>query len=172
MPWPLCRYAGCIAWRTVTHAEGLMPKSLNCSILPCAPIRLHQINTVLLLQILGLHCMARVYAFSGEPQSGSCLQESIPGHGRYPLHCFQYRLFPISTVVLYPLQNHLTLLCCYRYSGYIAWRGVMRAQENPEVAAAVRKAYPGMGHTLYFDIASGTHSVLYELPEERLNWLW
>lgn len=49
---------------------------------------------------------------------------------------------------------------------------MIRAEENPEVAAAVRKAYPGLGDTLYFDIASGTHSVLYELPEERLNWLW
>ncbi|KAL3146900.1 hypothetical protein ABBQ38_014872 [Trebouxia sp. C0009 RCD-2024] len=59
-----------------------------------------------------------------------------------------------------------------RYSGYIAWRGVMQVGENPEVAAAVRKAYAGMGDTLYFDIAKGTHAVLYELPEERLNWLW
>lgn len=48
----------------------------------------------------------------------------------------------------------------------------MRAGENPEVAEAVRKAYSGMGDTLYFDLAKGTHSVLYELPEERLNWLW
>ncbi|DBA89990.1 TPA: hypothetical protein ACH3X2_004363 [Trebouxia sp. C0005] len=58
-----------------------------------------------------------------------------------------------------------------RYSGYVAWRGVMRAGENPKVAESVRKAY-SMGDTLYFDIAKGTHSVLYELPEERLNWLW
>lgn len=48
----------------------------------------------------------------------------------------------------------------------------MRAEENPKVAEAVRKAYAGMGDSLYFDIAKGTHSVLYELPEERLNWLW
>lgn len=59
----------------------------------------------------------------------------------------------------------------FRYSGYIAWRGVMRAGENPKVAEAIRKAYD-MGNTLYFDVAQGTHSVLYELPEERLNWLW
>ena len=47
----------------------------------------------------------------------------------------------------------------------------MRAGENPKVAEAIRKAYD-MGNTLYFDVAQGTHSVLYELPEERLNWLW
>ena len=48
----------------------------------------------------------------------------------------------------------------------------MQASEDPKVAEAVRKAYSGMGDTLYFDIAKGTHAVLYELPEERLNWLW
>ena len=48
----------------------------------------------------------------------------------------------------------------------------MQTAENPKVAEAVRKAYNGMGDTLYFDIAKGTHAVLYELPEERLNWLW
>ena len=61
---------------------------------------------------------------------------------------------------------------CGRYSGYIAWRGVMQAGENPKVAEAVRTAYSGMGDTLYFDIARGTHAVVYELPEERVNWLW
>lgn len=48
----------------------------------------------------------------------------------------------------------------------------MQAAENPQVAEAVRQAYSGMGDTLYFDIAKGTHAVLYELPEERFNWLW
>ena len=48
----------------------------------------------------------------------------------------------------------------------------MRARDQPKVAEAVRKAYPGLGDTLYFDLARGTHSVLYQLPEERLNWLW
>ena len=59
-----------------------------------------------------------------------------------------------------------------RYSGYCAWRGVVTDSEAPEAAAAVRKAYSEMGAAIYFEIAEGTHGVLYELPRQRLNWLW
>ncbi len=63
-------------------------------------------------------------------------------------------------------------ICFCRYSGYCAWRGVVTDSEAPEAAAAVRKAYSDMGSAIYFDIAGGTHGVLYELPRQRLNWLW
>lgn len=46
------------------------------------------------------------------------------------------------------------------------------SESGREVAATVRKAYPELGRCLYFDMAPGTHSVLYELQNERLNWLW
>ena len=59
-----------------------------------------------------------------------------------------------------------------RYSGYCAWRGVVPAQEQPQVAAAVRAAYPDLYRRLYFDMAQDTHAVLYTLPGDRLNWLW
>ena len=59
-----------------------------------------------------------------------------------------------------------------RYSGYCAWRGVMTDAEAPEAAAALRRAYPNLGSAIYFEIAKGTHGVLYELPRQRLNWLW
>ena len=59
-----------------------------------------------------------------------------------------------------------------RYAGYCAWRGVMQADEDPAVAAQVRQAYPDMGTALYFDIEQHSHAVLYELPGERLNWIW
>ena len=59
-----------------------------------------------------------------------------------------------------------------RYSGYCAWRGVVTDSEAPEAAAAVRRAYPDMGTAIYFEIAERTHGVLYELPRQRLNWLW
>lgn len=36
----------------------------------------------------------------------------------------------------------------------------------------VQKAYPDLRNCLYFDIALGSHCVLYELQRERLNWLW
>lgn len=45
-------------------------------------------------------------------------------------------------------------------------------ESSREVAEVIRKVYPELGRCLYFDIAQGTHSVLYELQHERLNWLW
>lgn len=59
-----------------------------------------------------------------------------------------------------------------RYSGYCAWRGVLPEKDKPHIAEAVRKAYPELGSTLYFDIARTSHAVLYQLPGPRLNWLW
>ncbi|KAL3746632.1 hypothetical protein ACJRO7_015574 [Eucalyptus globulus] len=34
------------------------------------------------------------------------------------------------------------------------------------------RAYPDLGKCLYFDLGFGTHSVLYELLNKRLNWIW
>ncbi|KAK7377254.1 hypothetical protein VNO80_02676 [Phaseolus coccineus] len=61
-----------------------------------------------------------------------------------------------------------------RYSGYCAWRGVLDFSkiENSETITGIRKAYPDLGKGLYFDLASGTHTGLYELPNKRLNWIW
>lgn len=61
-----------------------------------------------------------------------------------------------------------------RYSGYCAWRGVLDFSEieNSETIKGIKKAYPDLGKCLYFDLASGTHSVLYELPNKKLNWIW
>lgn len=36
----------------------------------------------------------------------------------------------------------------------------------------VRRAYPDLGKCLYFDLGYGTHSVLYELLNKRINWIW
>lgn len=62
----------------------------------------------------------------------------------------------------------------YRYSGYCAWRGVLdfSRSENSETIKGIRKAYPELGNGLYFDLGSRTHSVIYELPNKRLNWIW
>ncbi|WVY91549.1 hypothetical protein V8G54_037063 [Vigna mungo] len=61
-----------------------------------------------------------------------------------------------------------------RYSGYCAWRGVLDFSkiENSEAISGIRKAYPDLGKCLYFDLASGSHTVLYELHKKRLNWVW
>ena len=36
----------------------------------------------------------------------------------------------------------------------------------------IRSSYPELGKCLYFDLGSETHSVFYELPNKRLNWIW
>ncbi|KAF3447185.1 hypothetical protein FNV43_RR12365 [Rhamnella rubrinervis] len=61
-----------------------------------------------------------------------------------------------------------------RYSGYCAWRGVLdfTGNENSETITGIKKAYPELGKCLYFDLGSGTHCVLYELLDKRLNWIW
>nr|XP_043613130.1 LOW QUALITY PROTEIN: 6-hydroxynicotinate 3-monooxygenase [Erigeron canadensis] len=61
-----------------------------------------------------------------------------------------------------------------RYSGYCAWRGVLDLShdENSEIYVALQKVYDDMGKSLYFDLASGTHSVFYELLNKRINWIW
>ncbi|XP_030543124.1 6-hydroxynicotinate 3-monooxygenase-like isoform X2 [Rhodamnia argentea] len=61
-----------------------------------------------------------------------------------------------------------------RYSGYCAWRGVLdfSGRENSEAILGIKRAYPDLGKCLYFDLGSGTHSVLYELLNRRLNWIW
>ena len=49
----------------------------------------------------------------------------------------------------------------------------MRESEAPGEAAAARAAYPELGSALYFELSDArTHAVLYELPGQRLNWLW
>lgn len=61
-----------------------------------------------------------------------------------------------------------------RYSGYTAWRGILdfTGKESSDIILGVRRAYPELGDCLYFDLATGTHCVLYELKCKRLNWIW
>ncbi|KVH99750.1 uncharacterized protein LOC112519599 [Cynara cardunculus var. scolymus] len=61
-----------------------------------------------------------------------------------------------------------------RYSGYCAWRGVLdlSSNEKSEIFVALQKVYADLGKCLYFDLGSGTHSVFYELLNQRINWIW
>ncbi|XP_070660649.1 uncharacterized protein [Malus domestica] len=61
-----------------------------------------------------------------------------------------------------------------RYSGYCAWRGVLdfTGNESLETLTGIRREYPELGKCLYFSLGSGTHTVLYELLNRRLNWIW
>ena len=81
-------------------------------------------------------------------------------------------LIILRLMAWHSLQWHDSSACGCRYTGYCAWRGVMQASENPAVAAQLREMYKELGKAIYFDIARDSHAVLYELPGERLNWLW
>ncbi|CAM6096248.1 unnamed protein product [Calypogeia fissa] len=59
-----------------------------------------------------------------------------------------------------------------RYSGYCAWSGVVDCANEPKLYEAVKRAYPEIGETMYFELAQGSHAVIYELKGKRLNWLW
>ncbi|KAH7839811.1 hypothetical protein Vadar_009137 [Vaccinium darrowii] len=61
-----------------------------------------------------------------------------------------------------------------RYSGYIAYRGVLdfSDDEHSEAITGIRRAYPELGKCLYFNLACRTHSVLFELLKKKFNWIW
>lgn len=61
-----------------------------------------------------------------------------------------------------------------RYSGYSAWRGVFNFSddEKSNTISVLRKTYPDLGKCLYFDYSSGNHCVLFEIRNQRLNWIW
>lgn len=60
----------------------------------------------------------------------------------------------------------------HRYAGYCAWRGIVESAAHEEVANQVRGAYTQLGRAMYFDISQRGHTVLYEVPGGRLNWMW
>lgn len=61
-----------------------------------------------------------------------------------------------------------------RYSGYIAYRGVLDFSDDEHSGAitGIRRAYPELGKCLYFNLACRTHSVLFELLKKKFNWIW
>ncbi|XP_015571640.2 3-hydroxybenzoate 6-hydroxylase isoform X2 [Ricinus communis] len=61
-----------------------------------------------------------------------------------------------------------------RYSGYCAWRGVLdfSGKRSSDTVTGLKKVYPDLGNCSYFHLSSGSHSVLYELRKEELNWVW
>ncbi|XP_022881530.1 uncharacterized protein LOC111398712 [Olea europaea var. sylvestris] len=61
-----------------------------------------------------------------------------------------------------------------RYSGYCAWRGVLDFSENEksETILQLKKAFPELGKCIYFILGVGTHSIVHELCNKRMNWVW
>ncbi|XP_030543121.1 aurachin C monooxygenase/isomerase-like [Rhodamnia argentea] len=72
------------------------------------------------------------------------------------------------------IRNHFLPDVKLRYSGYCAWRGVFDFSriEDSETIRKVREAHPELGKCLYLDLAPGNHTVLFEIPKKRLNWIW
>ncbi|RAL52952.1 hypothetical protein DM860_007720 [Cuscuta australis] len=72
------------------------------------------------------------------------------------------------------IRNHFLPDFKLRYSGYCAWRGVVdfSNNENSEAIVGIKAAYPDLGRCLYFNLGTGTHSVLYELRDKKMNWIW
>ncbi|KAI6680135.1 hypothetical protein NL676_034016 [Syzygium grande] len=72
------------------------------------------------------------------------------------------------------IRNHFLPDVKLRYSGYCAWRGVFDflGIEDSETIKKVREAHPELGKCLYLDLAPGNHTVLFEIPNKRLNWIW
>ncbi|KAG4954003.1 hypothetical protein JHK87_039597 [Glycine soja] len=60
-------------------------------------------------------------------------------------------------------------LASERYSGCCAWRGVLEFSnvENSKTITGIIKVYPDLEKCLYFDLASSTHTVLYELQNKK-----
>jgi hypothetical protein len=54
----------------------------------------------------------------------------------------------------------------------MARRVRVHGKESSDFITGIRREYPELGSCLYFDLADKTHAVLYELPGNRLNWLW
>ncbi|KAL7225125.1 hypothetical protein ACSBR1_020433 [Camellia fascicularis] len=61
-----------------------------------------------------------------------------------------------------------------RYSGYCAWRGVLKFSDNEhsEAMIGIREPYPDLGKCLYFNLGYRTHTMLFELLHKKINWIW
>lgn len=44
--------------------------------------------------------------------------------------------------------------------------------EDSELIRNVWEAYPDLGNYVYLGLVPGSHSVLFEIPNKKLNWIW
>ena len=78
-------------------------------------------------------------------------------------------------------QDHHAVVCLIhdakavtnRYSGMIAWRGVVDGSSHPELLQALIEDYEHLDRGIIFDISSDCcMNLIYLLPGNRINWLW
>lgn len=66
----------------------------------------------------------------------------------------------------------LETFCCCRYSGMIAWRGVVDGNAHPELLKELQADFTTLGKGIIFDIADRCMNLIYMIPGNRINWLW
>ncbi len=55
----------------------------------------------------------------------------------------------------------------------IAWRGVVKGDEHPELVKRLQADYKNLEQGAIFDLStSGGMNLIYMLPGNRVNWLW
>ncbi len=60
-----------------------------------------------------------------------------------------------------------------RYSGMIAWRGVVDGNKHPALLEALSADFLTLDKGIIFDISSDCcMNLIYLLPGNRINWLW
>ena len=59
-----------------------------------------------------------------------------------------------------------------RYSGMIAWRGVVDGNAHPDLLKELQADFTTLGSGIIFDIADRCMNLIYMIPGNRINWLW
>ncbi|KAK9808380.1 hypothetical protein WJX73_008898 [Symbiochloris irregularis] len=59
-----------------------------------------------------------------------------------------------------------------RYSGMIAWRGVVDASTQPQLLQKLQEDFHHLGNAIIFDIGMDCMNLIYMLPGALINYLW
>ena len=54
----------------------------------------------------------------------------------------------------------------------IAWRGVVNANDHPELMEALQADFKYLGNGIIFDIGNDCMNLIYMLHGNLINWLW
>ena len=66
-----------------------------------------------------------------------------------------------------------TCIPACRYAGMIAWRGVVKGDEHPELLQQLKADFGNLDRGIIFDLSpSKCMNLIYLLPGNRINWLW
>ena len=60
----------------------------------------------------------------------------------------------------------------HRYSGVVAWRGVLDVAKQPQLYQDLRAEYPHLGDGISFDLSAQGLAVTFTIPGPKVNWLW